>query len=194
MDFRTKKAEIRSQVLARRDQLDPLDRIEMGLSACEYGANLIHPDPGTIVSGFLPIRSEIDARPLMDRMRQRGARLCVPIIADKTTIVFRELVRGAELVSTGFGTSGPGPDAPVLDPHIMIVPLAAFDRTGGRIGYGAGYYDRAINRLFSIGIKPRLFGFAFSIQEVDKVPTEAHDQHLEAVITEKGIIDCMAIR
>jgi len=59
----------------------------------------------------------IDPRPLMDEFRKLGARLCLPVVLDKTTIVFRELVRGAELVDTGFGTRGPAEDAEILDPH-----------------------------------------------------------------------------
>ena len=78
----------------------------------------------------------------------------------------------------------------MLDPEILIMPLAAFDANGGRIGYGAGHYDRAISRLIEKGMAPRLYGFAFSCQQVDHVPVEGHDQPLEAVITESGIIDC----
>ncbi|MGO7165333.1 5-formyltetrahydrofolate cyclo-ligase, partial [Rhizobium johnstonii] len=81
----------------------------------------------TIVSGFLPIRSEPDLRPLMARFAVRGARLCVPAILDRQTIVFRELAEGAPLVDTGFGTVGPSADAAILDPEIMLVPLSAFD-------------------------------------------------------------------
>lgn len=190
MDNKSLKAEIRNAVLARRDRLDPMQRIEMGLAACDHGAGFLKIVSGMIVSGFFPIRSEIDARPLMDNLRQRGAQLCLPIIQDRTTIVFRELVRGAELVDTGFGTRGPGPDSLVLDPELLVMPLAAFDRRGGRIGYGAGHYDRAIARLHAKGMRPRLVGFAFSLQEVETVPVEDHDQPLDAVITENGIIAC----
>ena len=107
---------------------------------------------GPVVSGLLPIRSEADLRPLMAALADRGARLALPVVLDRETIVFRALVRGAEMVSTGFGTSGPGPDAAVLDPDVMLVPLAAFDRRGHRLGYGAGHYDRAIARLHERGV------------------------------------------
>jgi 5-formyltetrahydrofolate cyclo-ligase len=90
------------------------------------------------------------------------------------------------LVSTGFGTVGPGADAAVLDPDIMLVPLSAFDRTGHRIGYGAGYYDRAIERLWQKGLDPQLIGIAFDCQEVPSVPAEPHDVRLDAILTESG--------
>ena len=176
--------------LAARDALDPVFRIEAGMMAAEHGVAALEFDPGTVISAFLPIRSEIDARPLMDKLARRGARLCLPVVLDRTTIVFRELVRTAGLVDTGFGTSGPGPDAVVLDPETLIIPLSVFDHQGGRIGYGAGHYDRAIARLLAKGMSPKLVGLAFSVQEVDRVPTEPHDQPLHGVITETGYIDC----
>ncbi len=144
-------------------------------------------DPGAVVSGFLPIRSELDLRPAMALLAARGARLCVPAILDKTTIVFRELVRGAPLVDMGFGTYGPGPEAEILEPDLMLVPLAAFDGRGHRIGYGAGYYDRAIARLQAAGRNPRLIGTAFDCQQVERVPDEPHDVPLAEIMTESGL-------
>ena len=108
-------------------------------------------------------------------------------ILDKTTIEFRELVRGAPLIDMGFGTVGPGPEAAVLDPVLMLMPLAAFDSQGNRIGYGAGYYDRAIARLKAKGITPRLVAIAFNCQEVEAVPAEPHDVPLDALLTESGL-------
>lgn len=143
--------------------------------------------PGEVVSAFMPMRSEVDVRPVMFAFGAKGARICVPAILDKTTIEFRELVRGAPLIDMGFGTVGPGPEAAVLDPTLMLVPLAAFDQAGNRIGYGAGYYDRAIQRLRDKGITPRLVGIAFDCQQVEAVPLEPHDVPLDAMLTESGL-------
>ena len=181
------KAQIRNGRLAARDALPAATRTEFSLSMADHAGDAIDFDPGTIVSGFLPIRSEADIRPLMARLKARGARLCLPIVQDKTTIVFRELVPGAELIDTGFGTRGPGPEAAVLDPEILLVPLSAFDAAGNRIGYGAGYYDRAIARLLQKGMEPRLIGIAFDCQEVAEVPAEPHDVRLQAILTESGL-------
>lgn len=156
----------------------------MTVSECSAA---LHIEPGMAVSGFLPIRSELDLRPTMALLAGRGARLCVPAILDRETIVFRELVRGAPLVDMGFGTYGPGPEADILEPDLMLVPLAAFDARGHRIGYGAGYYDRAIARLRASGRAPRLVGTAFACQEVEQVPAEAHDVPLPEIITESGL-------
>ncbi len=177
----------RVEALARRDALDPAWRIEASLKIAESGAELIRIAPGAVVSGYWPMRSEVDVRPLMAALRDQGARLCLPAILDRTTMVFRELVRGADLVRMGFGTSGPGPEAAVLEPEAMLVPLAAFDARGHRIGYGAGYYDRAIWRLREAGSSPRLVGIAFDCQEVGLVPDEAHDVVIPEILTETGL-------
>jgi 5-formyltetrahydrofolate cyclo-ligase len=187
LDIGERKNRLRRQVLRQRDQLDPLDRIEMSIAAGEHAAEVLVFDPGAVVSGFWPIRSEIDPRPLMSALQQKGARLCLPVVMDKTTIIFRQLLPGAPLVETGFSTAGPGPGAEVLNPQIILVPLSAFDRHGGRLGYGAGFYDRAIEKICASGIQPLLAGFAFSCQEVKLVPMEAHDQRLNMIFTERGL-------
>src|SRR6478609_2549910 len=116
MTPRELKAEMRRERLALRDAIAPEERAEKSLAMVRHAADAVRLQPGEIVSGFLPIRSEADIRPLMTRLGERGARLCVPVILDKQTIVFRELIDGAQLVASGFGTIGPGPDAPELDP------------------------------------------------------------------------------
>ena len=181
------KKSLRRQALARRDALDALWRVEASLDMAETVRDALAFEAGAIVSGFWPMRSEVDVRPAMFALREKGARLCLPAILDGTTIVFRELVRGAPLVDMGFGTHGPGEEAEVLDPAIMLVPLAAFDARGHRIGYGGGYYDRAIARLAAKGLAPRLIGVAFDCQEVDRVPEEGHDVVIPEVLTESGL-------
>ncbi|MBB4952565.1 5-formyltetrahydrofolate cyclo-ligase [Agrobacterium vitis] len=142
--------------------------------------------PQTIIAGFLPIRSEVDLQPLMQTLRKKGAQVCLPVVLDRQTICFRLWPEGADLINTGFGTRGPGPDAAVVDPDILLIPLSAFDRRGNRIGYGAGHYDRAIARLHQKGCNPTLIGIAFDCQEVAHVPFEPHDVALHAILTESG--------
>lgn len=184
-DTRDHKKQLRLAALGRRDALAPGYRLEAAVRLAEHAGDLAM--SGGIVSGFFPIRSELDLRPLMAALAARGARLCLPVVVDKHTIVFRELIRGAPLVETGFGTRGPGPEAPVLKPDAMLVPLAAFDARGHRIGYGAGYYDRYIATLRADGRDPALTGVAFDCQEVDRVPDEPHDIALPQIMTESGL-------
>ena len=183
-DLRARKAQLRREALARRDAMGEAERIEASLAVADRCLEEITAGTAAIVAGFLPIRSEIDVRPLMMGLADHGARLCVPAIVEGE-LQFRHLVRGAPLEPQGFGTYAPGPDAAVLDPTLMLVPLAAFDRRGGRIGYGRGYYDRAIARLRAKGGSPFLVGVGFAVQEVEAVPMAGHDVPLPLIVTER---------
>ncbi|WAP67482.1 5-formyltetrahydrofolate cyclo-ligase [Jiella pelagia] len=186
LDLKERKAAIRRDALARRDAMAEAERIEASLVVCDRVAAAVSASPA-VVSGFLPIRSEIDIRPLMMSFADRRARLCVPAIV-AGELQFRELVRGAPLEPQGFGTYAPGVEAAILDAELMLVPLAAFDRRRGRVGYGRGYYDRAIAALRAKGMSPLLIGVAFACQEVDAVPMDAHDVPLDMIATEAEII------
>lgn len=144
---------------------------------------VLEPKPH-VVSGYWPIRSEADPRPLLDAVRVAGIAVALPILLDATVLRFRQWNVGALLMPAGFGTLGPGPDAPEVMPDVVLLPLAAFDRTGHRIGYGKGHYDRAIAWLAASARRPLLIGLAFSSQEVESVPAEPHDVALDAIVTE----------
>jgi 5-formyltetrahydrofolate cyclo-ligase len=186
MDTVFLKKTLRSETLKRRDALSPDYRSQAALDMAGRvsGFGIAK---GTVVSGFWPMRTEVDVHPLMSALAEQGARICLPAILDKTTIVFREYFPHAELIDMGFGTMGPPETAAVLDPTVMLVPLVAFDGRGHRIGYGAGYYDRAIAGLHAKGILPRLIGVAFDCQEVAFVPDEPHDVRLAEMLTESGL-------
>lgn len=185
--MKTEKDILRRQTLAARDQLTlPFREEASGLLAAQI--DFFGDVSGKVVSGFWPIRSEIDPRPLMSLLKDRGARLVLPVVMDKITIEFRSYETDDDLVDAGFDTRGPGPEAPVLDPDIMLVPLSVFDRTGGRIGYGAGFYDRAIARLVERGAQPVTVGIAFAMQEVSEVPQDHHDIRLDRFMTPSGVI------
>lgn len=187
-DMSARKAAVRAAALARRAALDPHARIEGSLALVAHVDALGFPQ-GAIVSGFWPIRDEIDPRPLMDALRARGHALCLPAIVDNE-LVFRRLTRETVLVRAGFGTVEPPADAEELVPECLLVPLAAFDLRGARIGYGRGYYDRAIARITrALGHRPATVGLAFSAQRADAVPEEAHDQRLDRILTEAGLME-----
>lgn len=190
---RDQKAILRAERLALRDALSAEVRAAGAATMLDHVATPAFEDKfnldGAMVSGFWPIRSEPDIRPLMERLRATGAGLCLPVVLDRQTIVFRAFRPGAPIVKSGFGTAGPDETAPVVDPDVMLVPLSAFDRRGHRIGYGAGHYDRAIARLAARGQRPRLIGIAFACQEVASVPFEPHDIPLDAILTEEGLVE-----
>lgn len=181
------KNTVRQAALARRDALAPDWRAEISakLGGADGPAMPLAAD--TVVAGFHPIRSELDIRPLMARLAGQGAPICLPAIVDAHTILFRRWTPGAPLVEMALGTVGPGDDAEALDPDLILMPLSAFDRHGGRIGYGGGFYDRAIAALRARGLSPRLIGVAFDCQQAERVPTEPHDVALDEILTESGL-------
>ncbi|EEE43063.1 5-formyltetrahydrofolate cyclo-ligase [Roseibium alexandrii] len=177
------KQRLRKEALARRKAMPEVVRIEKSLALADHVSDLPIPE-GAVVAGFWPIRDEIDPRPLLDRLRQNGHTLCLPVVADPY-LIFRKLDRGCAMEDAGFGTMAPGPDAEELRPDVLLMPLAGFDRQGNRIGYGKGHYDTAISSLEKSG--PLLcIGLAFALQEVELVSAEGHDKPLAGILTEDG--------
>ncbi|MCW2306176.1 5-formyltetrahydrofolate cyclo-ligase [Rhodobium gokarnense] len=180
------KARIRADVLARRAELGT-EAQTAAAAALVAQAGMLGPVSGRAVSGFWPIRGEIDPLPLMAHLRGQGARLCLPVVLDAQTLVFRAWDGDPDaLVPARFGLMEPGPEAEPVRPDIMLVPLAAYDGSLNRIGYGAGYYDRAIAAMEADGHEPLLVGVAYGCQRVDSVPAESHDQPLAMVFTDAG--------
>jgi len=182
------KAELRAAAQMRRDALPPDER----RAAADAIAARDFPLPiarGTIVSGFMPLKSEINPLPLLHKLAGQGARLALPAIAGRgKPLIMRAWSFDAALDRGQWGIREPKADAPEVEPDILIVPLLAFDRAGYRIGYGAGYYDMTINRLR--GIKPvTAAGIAFAAQEVPQVPATPRDAQLDFVLTEREVID-----
>lgn len=144
--------------------------------------------PDAVIAAFWPLAGEVDLRPLMAALDEKGFRVALPVVvATDAPLVFRRWEPDTVLVGGGFGTREPGPDAEACTPTCILVPLLAFDREGYRIGYGGGFYDRTLGTLRQQG-PLHAIGAAFSGQEIDGVPFEAHDQRLDGVVTEAGVI------
>ena len=182
------KTALRRATLARRDALPPAERMAAGLAIAERGLP-VEVTPGTVVSGFSPLKSEISPLPLLRRLADAGASLALPVVIGRgQPLVMRAWSFGAPLVSGVWGIREPPADAPELFPDILIVPLLAFDRRGHRIGYGAGYYDMTVARLRAM--KPvTAIGIAFATQEIAAVPATPRDARLDLVLTERETID-----
>jgi 5-formyltetrahydrofolate cyclo-ligase len=182
------KSILRAEALARREALPAATRA----AAAETIARRSFPvriERGMIVSGFSPMKSEINPVPLMRKLADAGARLALPAIAGRgKPLIMRAWGFGEPLASGQWGIREPTPDAPAVAPDIVIVPLAAFDRAGHRIGYGAGYYDMTINALRARKAAIAI-GIAFAAQEIPHVPAMAHDERLDLVLTENETID-----
>ena len=98
--------------------------------------------PGLVVSGFMPMRSEINPLPLMKALEDAGAQLALPVTGRRgEPLVMRAWTWGEPLTSGVWGIREPKPEAPQVEPEILLVPLLAFDRVGGRLGYRVTYHD-----------------------------------------------------
>nr|WP_255552325.1 5-formyltetrahydrofolate cyclo-ligase [Maritimibacter dapengensis] len=140
------------------------------------------PYRGKSLSGFLPIRTEIDPVPIMSELARHGP-VCVPITGKiGEPLRFARWTPGCDMIEGKFGTLSPAtPDWVV--PEVLIVPLLAFDSEGNRLGYGGGFYDRTLEALRAQ--RPTLaVGYAYDAQRVDSLPLEATDQPLDAIVTE----------
>lgn len=179
---------LRVAALARRDALSVQERASAALAIAAQVPPL-DITPSTVVAGYAPIRSEIDPVQLMQKLAGCGASLALPAIsARNAALAFRQWRPGDALVRGLFGISEPPASALEVIPDIVLVPLAAFDRAGHRVGYGGGYYDRTFARLRQV--KPVIaIGLAFAVQEIPQVPALSHDVRLDFVLTETDIFD-----
>lgn len=182
------KGELRAKALARRDAISDRKRASAAAKLAERGLPF-QLMPGTVVSGYSPIRNEIDPAPLMVKLAGQGARLALPCVAARgQSLIFRAWSPSERLLLGPLGIPEPSPAAQEVLPDVMLVPVAAFDHFGHRIGYGAGYYDYTFAHLRRsksvIGV-----GLAFAVQEIEAVPALSHDVALDYVLTEARVFD-----
>ncbi len=188
VDIQNQKATIRAAALAKRDAMPADERAGAAeaVAAREFPISIA---PGVIVSGFMPLKSEINPLPLMKTLAGAGAQLALPAIQGRGhPLIMRAYTFGDDLARGQWGIREPRPDAGEVAPDIVIVPLAAFDRAGNRIGYGAGYYDMTLAALRAKK-KITAVGIAFAAQEFDHVPVTPRDERLDLVLTERGVFD-----
>lgn len=185
------KTELRRHALAKRDLVSAqeahgaavvLSRDGLAL-VVEAAARLRLDAP--VVSVYWPIRSELNTRPLIDALADKGYQVTLPVMhMVRHPLVFRDFLPGDDLVKGPYGLSEPAEDRPARDPDILFSPLSAFDRRGYRLGYGGGIYDATLSELRAKKSVIAI-GVAYSFQEVDHVPTEPHDQRLDYFLTER---------
>jgi 5-formyltetrahydrofolate cyclo-ligase len=181
------KDRLRQDAFARRNGLDREWRRRACRDITERALALPQLRDVQPVGGYWPIRSEVDPRPILRGLVKRGQTVALSQIMHPR-LSWREWRPGDVLIKGGFGVREPGPDAPECFPQALLVPLAAFDRQGHRIGYGKGHFDRSIAVLSEL--HPVItIGLAFSVQEVASVPAEDHDRRLDVVITETEVIE-----
>jgi 5-formyltetrahydrofolate cyclo-ligase len=182
------KALLRRAALVRREAIEPVTRAAFTRRLTDEGLRLARLWRPQIVSAFHPLRDEPDTLPLLTLLAAEGFATSLPVVVGRgSPLAFRLWRPGDPTRGGAMAIREPLEEAPPVDPDLLFVPLACFDRRGHRIGYGAGYYDRTLARFR--GIKPiHAAGVAYGVCEIAAVPYEAHDQSLDAVVTEQETI------
>lgn len=184
------KAELRRAVLARRKAVHEREREAFSERLAVEGVQIARRAFVSRVSAYWPIGSEADTRMLMAALDYHEFQTLLPVTGPRgRPLTFRRWKQGQPMVEGPMGLFEPSPRLPEGVPQLLFVPLAAFDRRGFRIGYGAGHYDVTLAHLRARGPAPAI-GIAFACQEIDRVPEEDHDQPLDLILTEKELIDC----
>lgn len=182
-----RKAALRRALEARRNALPADARTALSALLCETAAARPDFQGARTIHCYLPMRSEVDGRPLIRAALAAGKRVAVPIFvrrSDATPCALIDRLDEDAFESGGFGLSHPR-DARLIDPaeiDVVYVPLLGFakvDERWYRIGYGAGYYDKFLARLAP---RTRKIGIAFAAQRLETFPVEDHDVPLDDVL------------
>jgi 5-formyltetrahydrofolate cyclo-ligase len=182
-DVKAQKRALRLSMNAIRNALSPEHRARaaevLAQKADHPAFRAFLPPPGSFISGFIAIRSEIDPLPLLRRLLAEGYQIALPQL-EGGGMVFRHWQVGDRLAEGPMQTREPLASMPEVTPSLILTPLLAFDPKSARLGYGMGYYDRYFSQNPDV---PRV-GLAFACQEVASVPCAPHDMLLNAVFTE----------
>jgi 5-formyltetrahydrofolate cyclo-ligase len=180
------KARVRDILRARKDAMVPEDRLKKSISITRHLMKTI--GPGETVMVFTSKEKEVNTKPLILALFEAGNPVVVPIIVKEDISLRLSYLRDfSALVPSTFGVPEPiGSEIPAdaKDVDTIILPMLGFDRAGGRIGYGAGYYDRFLSKNPDL----RKIGVAFACQEFDRLPVDENDIRMDVIITEEGIV------
>ncbi len=180
------KARVRDILRKRKDAMVPEDRLRFSTGITRHLMNIIK--PGETVMVFTSKEKEVNTKSLILALFEKGNPVVVPIIVKEDVSLRLSYLRDfSALVPSTFGVPEPiGSEIPAdaKDIDTIILPMLGFDRAGGRIGYGAGYYDRFLSK------NPNLqkIGIAFACQEFDGLPVDENDIRMDYIITEDGIV------
>lgn len=188
------KAALRAAVLERRRALDAETHRELSAAIARRVADDHRYRDARVLHTYIDARDkEVATRDLVRAALREGRRVVCPRALPGGRLEHYEIGSLEDLEPGRFGLLEPPPDAArAVDPGavgLVLVPGIAFDREGFRIGFGGGYYDR-----FLAVIEAPSIGLAFALQLVDRVPREAHDVPVDAIVTEREVIDCRAER
>jgi len=183
------KAALRVAALARRRALPADVRTAFARRLAREGVGLAERLEARMVSVFFPIGDEPDTLPLLHALRDAGVATALPVTVGRgSPLIFRRWAPGDPTQSGQMKISEPLPSAETVAPDLLFTPLSVFDRSGNRIGYGMGHYDRSLAGLRARG-RAIAVGVAYSVSEAPRVPAGANDQPLDFVLTERELIE-----
>jgi 5-formyltetrahydrofolate cyclo-ligase len=186
----SRKGALREEALRRRGALAPEIRAMFSGRLAEQGLAIARRVDARIASAFLPIKDEPDTLPLLAALADGGFHTALPITVSRAAPLTFRLWRPGDPTQPGaMNIPEPLASAKIVDPDLLFVPLACFDRRGHRIGYGAGHYDRSLESLRAKGPVTAV-GVAYSASQAPEIPDEPHDQRLDFILTERELIDC----
>jgi 5-formyltetrahydrofolate cyclo-ligase len=187
-DLLSAKRKLREQMLLRRQQLPHAAMVAASDSLARHIAD--HPILafGKCYGLYRAMRGEIDMSPSIAFLREYRKQTALPRMGNATEpLNFHTWQEGDALARHALGVEEPLIDTPIVSPDIIFCPLLAFDGDGFRLGYGGGYYDRTIDAMRMLPTPPLFIGVAYSIQEVERVPSGETDQPLDGILTEHGV-------
>ncbi|MDD3288525.1 MAG: 5-formyltetrahydrofolate cyclo-ligase [Alphaproteobacteria bacterium] len=188
MDIKNKKCDLRLEMRKKR-LVAHVAAPDAALKLRDYFMADVFLDPCSVVAAYAAIGEEMNLFPLIESLVEKEHIVCLPIVGERNSpLVFRKYVPGDSLVQNRIKIPEPEDSQAELTPSVVLVPLLAFDRNGFRLGYGGGYYDCTLKVLREKNPSVRVFGIAFSEQEIASVPVEEHDMRLDGVVTEAGFI------
>lgn len=190
---RNEKSLLRQRLRDLRREIDPNDRRRMDQAICDSLEQWADSTRARSIAAFWPFDGEPDIVPLLKRLAERDIQVALPLIqpqAGRPAMVFREWRRDTDLVNNRYGIPEPigTADVHVPDLDLILLPLVGWDETGGRLGMGAGFYDRAL-QPFAQQPKPWRIGIGYHVQRVAALPAEPWDILLHGMMTERGLID-----
>ena len=178
------KRELRVRCLALREST-AMRSPDAAQTAVRRLLDALAAQPGDTVAAYRAIRWELDPGAALEALHLAQTRLCLPVVAARDApLAFRSWSPGEALVRGAFGVEIPEAGEKCV-PELMVVPLLAWDRTGARLGYGGGFYDRTLDVLRRAGRLRLAIGFAYAAQEVPQVPRDTADARLDALVTER---------
>ena len=187
IDITPLKQSSRVQASKIRDAIPESQRLENSSALLAFDLLPLCHDYSKVIAGYYPIRSELDCLPLLEKLRDQGFSIALPIVlGDDKALSFKAWTLETKLIKGRFGILIPDEGAKDLEPDVVLVPLLAFDRQGTRLGYGKGHYDRTLEHLkkhkevISVGI-------AYNEQEFEKLPCDDYDQKLDWILTPSGL-------